>query len=242
MQTDQLFYWVMADLDACIRSPMHYHRLRIAGLLRLLLFDEHPLWAQVNRERRLRLEFRVGGYLREVRPGDPLYAMMASATEFVEDGIDPHLFGVPIPDAETVDLKRLLALPIVRLDGTLLSVREFLQHMAYVRGVTHAGAAQDEAHSALLNWRLYMRLMGVPAGLATLRALGKVVYAGLLPLLEVVNSERCSGQPLAKFFEYDLIDLPPGHNREEPPLPSVPAKSGPAQVASLTDSPEAGAG
>jgi hypothetical protein len=60
MDPNLLFVKTLDDVTARLKASDPYEILLIAGLLRKLLLDEHPLIDQVNRVHRIKLEFRVG--------------------------------------------------------------------------------------------------------------------------------------------------------------------------------------
>jgi hypothetical protein len=201
-----MFCWVMSDLDACIRSSWHYHQLRIAGLMRLLVIDERPLVHQVNRTHRLIFLFLHG---------PRLHAFSADAGEDLEYGgvlfSTASLLPARIQEqsqlAPPSDLTSWLSLPAARAGGIEWSVREFVQQMAYVEGLTHAGTAKTVAEKDLLTARknLFRRDDNLSEPhLDLLKQIGRITHTGLIPLLHLAQKTRLAQGWTYPTFDYEV--------------------------------------
>jgi hypothetical protein len=202
MEPESLFCFALADLDACIKSTWHYHTLRIAGLLRLLVLDDSPLTHQVNRAHRLRLRFEHGPGATEEHP-DPSREVVHGGLRFAAASLAPMQ---EVADRlVSSDLNAWLAAGAVRLDGSVLSVREFVQHMAYVRGVVHARQANGPLEEGLIAARHdehHLVLDFTEPVLDLLRQVGRVTETGLLPLFERAKKSRSPHSGPYPTFKY----------------------------------------
>ena len=194
--TDKRYLFLRAcdELQGRCESDDEYTMLGIAGILRLLLWDEMPLIDQVNRQHRLKLLFVVGatipvapkeqpkkgaphgGTLRRVQSGLLMQA--------VEDSFFPK-------QGQGTPMKRdaFLALPVLMVGGHVYSVRDVLRHMAYVGGTIHAYDPSDEKDQALHEIRGLLQTGGVGPGLRTLRAIGRVVLVCMGPLRKATHED-----------------------------------------------------
>jgi hypothetical protein len=182
--------WTLADLDACIRSLWHYHQMRIAGIVRLLLFDEHPLAHQVNRIHRLGLAFEHGPGIELTSP-DPKDDLEHEGVRFATADLDPETISATL--VKKSDLTHWLATKALRVDGYLFSVKEFVQQAAYVEGTVHAGTPRSSAEASALaarksEHRLVLNFS--EPNLELLKQIGRVTHSGLLPLRELARRER----------------------------------------------------
>lgn len=222
MNFEKLFIYTMCDLEACAWSAVHYHRLRIPGLIRLLLLDECPLYARMRDSGyRSAVNFTVGRTLDEP-PAPPLDQGVC----LVGNSIDPEVYWFSKsgldepryiePSRRRVGKDTLLRLRVMWLEGTPITVKQLVRNMAYVRGLTHANAPETLEDALLLGLRDSLRIMGAPVGFETLRAIGRVVHRGLLPLMREVH-EGLGGTPEnIPVWDYDEDGL---RLRPDPPLP-----------------------
>jgi hypothetical protein len=185
------FIGVLEDLDKGSREFDQYHLMRIPGMLRLLLLD--ALLDQVNREFRQRIRFRVGGTLSpRIGPdGNPVESELLFAS--VGDSFDPdHLAGIKVhesykpPRVREVGRDELLKLYVLCANGHYFTIKDLIDNLAYVQGLTHPGPAKTESDQALLGWRQTLQLGDVGAGLREMRSVGRVVHNGLVPLRDAV--------------------------------------------------------
>jgi hypothetical protein len=204
MNIEQLFCFAMADLDACILSTWQYHQMRIAGIVRLLTFDEHPLAHQINRHFRLSLRFT---YYTDIDGNAPSASdeFKVGGLSFAVASFDPR----PILDAggtgTQASLDQWLKTGALRLQGKVLSVQEFTQRMAYVEGLVHAGKPKDDFERFFVEARTALRRLDNFSliGFDLLKQIGRVTHTGLLPLrnaVQIANFARDGEYPK---FSYD---------------------------------------
>ncbi|MFN8859581.1 MAG: hypothetical protein ACK6DP_15005 [Gemmatimonas sp.] len=190
MDPETMFCYVMSDLDACIRSTWHYHQLRIAGLMRLLAIDEQPLVIQVNRTHRLRLAFSHGFGL--LNSAQATGALEHDGIAFAPAVLEPKRLSTSPAVVKSSDLQGWLSAGAISAGATVWSVREFVQQMAYVEGLTHAGHARTEAARDLLTARksqIRLSNLGEPI-LDLLKQIGRVTHNGLTPLFQLAQRPR----------------------------------------------------
>lgn len=231
---DFLFLKTLEELHSRVdEGSGTYDLIQASGLIRKLLLDDSTLVHQVNRSRQLRIEYR---YV-ELRVPENV-PLTNISIGFGFDGIEgmPNgaMFGHHVCGKES----QLLAAKVLYFAGETITVREIVRHAAYALGGVHPGkptersaaierAAEQQAailedarssldpattppeHLALVN--AMAQLTRVPGGLATLRAIGRVVYQGLLPLgMRVVADYEGTGKIAADEL---LLPIPEGLRR-----------------------------
>lgn len=187
-----LFIRTMEDLAVRCGSSDEYTMLGIAGLSRLMLWDKAPLADKINSQVRLKFRFRVGKTITPRPMADPPsktgIRLVQSGLIFqaVEDGFFPHTEA-----AVKLELTKdqLFAVPVLQIEEHVFTALELMQHMAYIGGVIHAFDPKEARHEALHEFRGLVQVQGVGPGLRTLRAIGRVIFAGLVPLREAVIRE-----------------------------------------------------
>jgi len=113
---DQLFLNLMADLQSRVATPDEYGMLKTAALLRQLLLDSPRLVDEVNRERRLKITFRV------MEKDAYVQMLLDSGATFysVEDGLDPNT--APFGNPRDVNRDQFLKLRVMVLNNHAVSV------------------------------------------------------------------------------------------------------------------------
>jgi hypothetical protein len=203
MNIEQLFCFAMADLDACVLSTWQYHQMRIAGLVRLLTFDERPLTHQINQTFRIPLRFTYYGEVSDTAAAVADEFKVGNLS-FAVASLDPK----PILDAggsaSGVTLDQWLKVGALRLQGRLLSVREFTQRMAYVEGLVHAGKPKDDFEQFFVNARTALRRLDNFSfiGFDLLKQIGRITHSGLLPLRDAVQTAHSSRDGEYPRFSY----------------------------------------
>jgi hypothetical protein len=190
MQPQRSFCWALQDLDACIRSTHHYHQYRIAGLLRLLLFDAHSLAAQVNREHRIRIEFEhlFGTSISLPATEDEHeYQGVRFAFADLQPGIPSSKNALPIRSSQ----ERWSKTGALRVNGRVYSVLEFVKSMAYVQGLTHPGepSTVEERNLVLIRYKLRTWEMS-EINLYLLKQIGRVCMSALEQLFDQARKEH----------------------------------------------------
>ena len=206
MDADQLFLETLSDLEARLgRGKPEYEILQIAGLLRKLLLDgQNSLVDQVNRERRLRVRYRINQ--RSVIGMAELW--------WLGDGLDPETCDPTRLLPLQASRDQLLARPVLALRGCKITVKDLIVYSANVAGSVHLSAPRPpkeripaEVSGALPEGQLATGETGtsknpairlevehqsgfISGCLHSLRAVGRVVLCGLEPLRTQVLSER----------------------------------------------------
>lgn len=175
MNKDQLFIRTLEALEAKLESNDEYEVLMIAALLRKLLMDKNPLMDQVNRDRRQRIRFLVNKSF--VPTDNPLFWS-------VEDTLDAN--NLPLWPIE-VTKDQLFSCVVLMCEGHTITVKELIQHAAYVQGAIHADMPTNRKDEVLKDWTETLGIGGLPAGLRLLRTICRVVIKGLEPLKEQIT-------------------------------------------------------
>ena len=163
---DTLFVRTMEDLETRCKSNDVYEILMIAGLLRKLLLDGSPLVDLVNRKRKQKIHFIANN--RSV-PVPDFWS--------IEDGFDPDTAARCVPLEVTKN--ELLSRPVLKHGNEIFTVRELILHIAHVGGAIHSGTPKTNKDKILKELGETMFIGGLPAGLRTMRAIGRVVVKGL---------------------------------------------------------------
>jgi len=199
MLPGNLFHWTMVDLEACTRSKWHYHQMRIAAQLRLLLLDtnEPPLFDQLQSAFPFELRFVIADYALALPPPPG-----PDALSFTRAPIDPLEFpGNKYPTAE-LSRPEFFARPICTVNGITVSVGDLIGNVAYVSGVVHAGKPHKKRAGdvPLLQLRRTLRIGGnFEIALHLLREIGRVTHRALAPLQILINDTTNRGRPIARF-------------------------------------------
>lgn len=183
MNIEELFLWTLEDLEKSITSNDPYTVLHASALLRKLLLDDYPLLDQVNQNYRLKIEY-------EIIDNDKFFEMFdileLPNLEFlgIQDAFDPD--SIPNPPIKIVKRDAFLNSKIQISGEKVFTVREVIQHQSNVRGGVHAGKPKNDDDKALSETEETISIMGVPAGLRQLKAIGRVVLKSLHHLRVIV--------------------------------------------------------
>jgi hypothetical protein len=172
MNRDELFLRTLDDLEKRVEPGIdEYEVLMSAGLLRKLLLDDPPLADQVNRERKLRILYRINasGPDPAVLQDKPLYWSM-------QDGLDPEdaVWAVP----KDVGRDELLAAVIALIRGRDITVRDTILHTANVVGAVHPGEPKSkrrEVSELLAEMSSQLQIGGYSPDIRALQAVGRIV-------------------------------------------------------------------
>jgi hypothetical protein len=170
---DQLFLETISDLQSRVAAPDEYGMLRTAALLRQLLLDSPRLIDEVNRQRRLRVTFRVvdkDAYVQMVLDDGAIFYS-------TEDGLDPNTaaFG----QVKELNRDQFLKQPVMVVNGHTASVHDLIDQLAHIEGGIHAATARTDKEKALTEAGQVLGIGGLPAGVRMLAAIGRVVLSGL---------------------------------------------------------------
>jgi hypothetical protein len=180
-----LFLNTLDDLERRVTPGVNeYDVLMSAGLLRKLLLDAPPLVDQVNRERKLRIVYRINarGPDAVVLEDEPVYWSM-------QDGLEAEAGS---GGAEEVSRDELLATEIALIRGREITVRDTIDHTANVVGAIHPGTPKPKKRqTSELRQEMSSRLQigGYSPDIRALQAVGRVVLMALAPLREEIKRE-----------------------------------------------------
>ncbi len=183
MKLEDLFVDTMEDLRRrCDLRATEYDMVQAAGLIRKLILNGNPLWAQVNRSLRLQPRYSWMDFVMSTAGGHPELALLwldpamfqALMQSAVEAGGRPVVD--PSPPREG-DLAAFLRVPVVQYGGENATVLDLVRHFANREGGIHFDPKQAE--TPLLELVRREEDEGLRL---TLVATGRVVYRALEPL------------------------------------------------------------
>lgn len=182
---DEFFCNAIDEIQGVVDNPSSYGILRSSALLRQLLLDRERLVDVVNRDRHVRLRFKVAdGWERAER--------IAQLTNLqfigVFDGIHPD----GLPNARIRDLTRdqFLNYNVLRVNGRTLTVRDVLLHCAHVDGGVHFGRPRTPEQQILTSIRDSVEIGGFPVNLRQLLPILRIVLDSLRPLYDAIQGIR----------------------------------------------------
>ncbi len=180
MTLDNFFLATIKDVTARIRSDDEYKLIRMAGLLRHLVLDgPKSLIHQVNKERKIKLQFTVRQIDAKNRKGESInywgyrgfktykaYPKIVSLNGFLN-----HPFGFDI------------------IHKRNLMIKDYIKHFAHVQGGVHSGKAK-QAQDICLSFYIQMsKNESIPLDLKTLPLIAKTILTGLKPLKLAVQKK-----------------------------------------------------
>jgi hypothetical protein len=177
----RLFLETLADLERrAAADSTEYEALMIAGLLRKLVIDGHPLVDVVNNRYRLKVRYRIN----DTKPPDVPGQLMAWNAL---DGLDPQTSDNHEPKSVSID--GLLRQPVMINDGHVYTVRDLISHQANAAGAVHVGPGSGAAGRALRGNELSREEAEWPMQVWNLRSIARVVVAGLRELRSAVAAD-----------------------------------------------------
>ncbi|HEY9169414.1 MAG TPA: hypothetical protein VIN72_08000 [Lutibacter sp.] len=127
------FLNILNDLRNKIDQPTNYNNKKSAGLLRQLLLDDHPLIDQVNREYKLKINFKV----RKLEQAEPGIGKM------IMEGISP-MENEDESNLEIINRKEFLNKRCLILHEQIYTVYDVIMINSNVRGGIHSGKPKSE--------------------------------------------------------------------------------------------------
>lgn len=173
MNRKQLFVYTLRDIEKKLTEGNPYEILMIAGLLRKLLLDGHPLADQVN-TKRLKIRFIIND--RPV-PEDSRLVLWS-----IEDGLDPDTAVPHLRKPIEVPRDKLLSTKVLKIGNNISTVKDVLLHLAHIEGAIHAESAKNEKDKILDKFIQKWKIGGISATLRLLKAIARIVLKGLKPL------------------------------------------------------------
>lgn len=194
MDRNLLFVETLNDLRQKLEQPSsEYNVLKVSALLRQLLLDS-PRLVDVVREdwkkrhgKKFKIVYRIaigGAYEQAVLALKP-------AIWAVADGLYPPdaLASKPVRPVSLDDLLRTRILIVGEYQYT---VKDIIRQLAHVEGGVHAGTPEDDKELLLTSIGHQVSIGGHSMVVASVRAVGKVVYAALQPLKDQLEQELLS--------------------------------------------------
>lgn len=176
MNIENLFVNTLKDLEVKIGSNDPYEILMATALLRKLLIDENPLVDQVNKSPRLRIGFDVN---------DRLVPTNVSMW-FIQDGFDPETSVPHLSKPINMNKDNMLKRPVMLINGVVITVLDLIKFQSHVQGAVHSGDPRSDKEKVLKNAEETFTVGGMPGGLRSIKAIGRVVLKGLEPLKQEV--------------------------------------------------------
>lgn len=180
MNTDELFIRTLKDLKAKIESNDPYEILMASALLRKLLIDGNPLMDQANKKFKLNINFIVNNRQ------SPLITK-GLAFWSIQDGFDPETSVPHLSNPLTVGKDEMLKRVVLIINGATITVLDLIKFLSHVQGAVHSGNPKVTKEEILKEAEETLTVGGMPAGIRTICAIGRVVLKGLDPLNQKVN-------------------------------------------------------
>lgn len=179
-ETENLFLNILRDLEERLEAEDPYDILGVAGLIRKLLLDDHPLADQINRKYKLKLVFEIASPLGPP-PGLPPPTLFT-----VQDGIDPDT-APPFKQRVQVTRDQLFQAVLVIVNNHQYTMREIVLFEANVMGAIHAGSPKTDKEKILHEINSTIAVGGYTSSLRQLKGIGRVVLRALIPLREQIE-------------------------------------------------------
>lgn len=183
MNNNALFINTLKDLQGKINSNDHYEILMAVALLRKLLIDGDPLVNKVNKNLRQKIEFTVS---------DRSMPMDTDGLTFwsIQDGFDPETSIPHLSKPIRVNKDGLLKRSVILINSKLITVLDLIKFLSHVQGAVHSGSPKDDKDKLLKNAEKNLTVGGMPAGLRSIKAIGRVVLKGLDPLRRELSQNQ----------------------------------------------------
>lgn len=171
MNQKELFIKTLEDLERKSQSQDWYDVLLTSGLTYKLLFDEHPLVDEINKEKK-KIFFEVND---ESPPNDPSLVFWS-----VEDGFDPQTSVPHLTKIIRVNRDGLYGRQIMVIESEIITVKELIRFLRNKQGGVHNdNISLTEKDKILKELQATFRIGGVAAGLRSMGAISRVVVRGL---------------------------------------------------------------
>jgi len=180
IDTNTLFLRTLDDIEARLTQTDPYEILLIAGLLRKLFFDDHPLVDRVNKEHRLKFAFETTDI------PDPRTESPPPTFWSIQDGVDPDT-APPFRKRRALNRDQFFGMLVSVVQGHGYTIREVVLFESNVVGAVHAGAPKSEKERALHAVDTQISVGGYASSLRQLLAIARVCLKALAPLREVVR-------------------------------------------------------
>ena len=180
VSTETLFLRTLADIEQRLYVQDPYEILLIAGLIRKLFLDDHPLVDQVNATRKLKLSFEITPPV-DLPPGFPVPTLWT-----IQDALDPDTVH-PSAKRLTVNRDQFFKTVVTRVNEHEYSIREIVLFEANVVGAVHAGLPKKDKEHVLQEVDRHISIGGYASSLRQLLAIARVILKALAPLRDAVQ-------------------------------------------------------
>lgn len=194
-----------AESEVLSRAERSYEAAQIARTLRHWFLDERPLVAQVLKDRRnVRVRFEVAVLSIPSMPGnwfandrlDPAVDAGGPKVGGIAGGEFLHVPGRVLSDREIhalyqqsrrrvsqkVASSTLVKIPIMRVEGVIVSVRQAIRYLSHVEHGAHSGVSREPGEEQIEAVSARVAIQDMPAVHASMFAVGRIVSVGLEPL------------------------------------------------------------
>lgn len=180
---EALFLRTLQDIEERIAPGKDdYEVLMVAALLRKLLLDGDPLVHQINRNRKLKVQFTA---VHRRPPTD-----RATVLWTIQDGLDPDT-AFPRLGGEVVrvSLDKFMALPVAAVEGVVIDIGSLIRYLAHVEGAIHAGTPGNDKERAIAKFSNGIGIGGMESGaVRAMLAIGRVTLKALQPLRQQMRA------------------------------------------------------
>lgn len=178
MKRDRLLLETISDLRQRVERPQsEYELLGAAGLLRLLLLDQHPLLSLAGKAHGFKPCFRVTWPVEPMPIGGHLPVFWASM-----EGLSPRWHPHPNPGVMYLRRDGFLALEILWVRTQHYTVKDLMGQAAHIEGGVHAGDPKSDKEQVLSRLAEGFRVGGASPVTRSLRGIGAVVLDAAEPL------------------------------------------------------------
>jgi len=185
MDTDKLFINSIDEICKIIEEPNEYVLLRSSLLLRQLLLDGNRLLDIVNRERKLKIYFKISN---EWESKEATEVDLTRVVFFgVMEGIHPSSKNSDSPAVE-LSLSNFLKFNVFYIDSQFITIQDVINHCAHIMGGVHVGRAKSRKENLLSTLQVF-KIRNYPVQTLQLIPILRVVRDGLLPLYDRVKNE-----------------------------------------------------
>jgi hypothetical protein len=186
MTPELLFLYCLRDLEKYVRpGRCQYDYLNIARILRQLLLDRPSVTDEVNRKRKVPLEFRA----RLPRRKENEVNQPSCWLSFRMDSIDPDVFVAKDTDAVSLKRDQFLSVEVMYLEGRSITIKDLIRHCANQKGAVHSQQPKSDKDRVLLRTGSALRFGEIDATTRALVPVGIITLKALRPLANTVRDD-----------------------------------------------------
>jgi len=182
-EIEEYFLDITNDLELRIESGSKYDLIESADLLRKLLFDKHSLIDQINRTYRYKLQFVVKYW----PDTEPEYGKIQLQT------VVPNIND----ETKIVNKDNFLSTKCLFIFDKSLTVKDILDHVAYVRGGVHTPKPPTKEKDKYLSDEV-MRILkfgfsgseAVDMGIGLIKPIARVTLNAIDPLIALIKTDK----------------------------------------------------